>query len=108
MKIRQELLDYWEENGIDPPRQVVVCAANRSKCGIVVCGARHWDALMHRVVDSIERGGQRLKWEQGFIDQFGTFLTREEAMIVVRESGQPFSEERNGGAGKELFSEGLY
>jgi hypothetical protein len=47
-------------------------------------------------------------WEQGFIDQFGRFYNRKEAMKAVLENGQPFSLKRNGGSGEELFSEGLY
>lgn len=87
------------------PQQVVVCAANRID-GIIICGARHWDKIMCRVADRLGiKGGRE---EQGFINQFGEFLTREEAMEVVKASGQPFNIERNGGSDKELYSEGLY
>jgi hypothetical protein len=102
-----EMLKYWEEIGHPPVQQVVVCAANRFKsAGVILCGARHWDDVMRAQADAMGiKGGNE---EQGFIDQFGTFLTREEAMQIVKESGQPFNEDRNGGAGKALFSEGLY
>jgi hypothetical protein len=46
--------------------------------------------------------------DQGFIDQWGQFYTRREAMRVVKESGQPFNLERNGSQDEKLFSEGLY
>jgi hypothetical protein len=45
--------------------------------------------------------------EQGFINQFGDFLTREEAMQIVKQNGQPFDIGSNRGD-SVLFSEGLY
>jgi len=98
--------DYWKDNGIEKPQQIVVCAACRVN-GTMVCGARHFDKVM---TDQIARLPLRLSWntaEQGFINQFGDFLTREEAMKIVKENGQPFNIERNGGD-VSLFSEGLY
>ena len=96
--------DYWAENGIVKPQQYVVCAAN--KIGdVVLCGARHWDKVMRKQAEAmgIKCGNE----EQGFIDQFGDFLTREEAMLIVKKNGQRFDIERNGGD-VALFSEGLY
>lgn len=60
--------------------------------------------------------GRDIKWMreefgevQGFIDQRGTFMTREEAWKVAVESGQikrrVGGDERNGGT---LYSENLY
>jgi hypothetical protein len=49
------------------------------------------------------------KWklaEQGFVDQIGTFMTREEAWIVAENAGQILY--RVGGDGTKLFSENLY
>jgi len=65
---------------------------------------------MNKQLEILKKLGSELKssqFEQGFINQFGEFLTREEALDVVKESGQPFDIERNGHAHK-LFSEGLY
>ena len=45
-------------------------------------------------------------WEQGFIDQRGEFMTREEAHKVATESGQIIR--RCGGDDGRLFSENLY
>lgn len=45
--------------------------------------------------------------EQGFINQFGEFRTREEALKIALENGQPFDAKRNGST-NQLFSEGLY
>jgi hypothetical protein len=101
-----EMLEYWKSIGYPPVQQVVVCAANRLEGGVILCGARHWDDVMCAQAEAMGiKGGNE---EQGFIDQFGTFLTREEAMQIVIESGQTFDADRNGGAGSALFSEGLY
>ncbi len=96
--------DYWIANGIEKPPQIVVCAANRIG-DVVLCGARHWDKVMRAQLFAMgmKGGGE----EQGFIDQFGDFLTRKEAMEIVKKNGQPFDKERNGGD-VYLFSEGLY
>jgi len=64
----------------------VVCAANKTKSGTVLLGARHWDTWMveqahpHRI-----RGGDE---EQGFIDQYGNFLTRKEAWVIAKRQNQ--------------------
>lgn len=90
--------------GRRPP--VVVCAACR-RGDLVVCGPRHFDATMRRLVNAMGLR-EATGWEQGFVDQSGRFLTREEAMVVVRASGQAFDPARNGGDGSALYSEGLY
>lgn len=97
--------DYWSENGISRPKEIIVCAANKMKCGVVLCGARHWDSTMVQQFRAMNID-TRIH-EQGFINQFGEFRTRREAMRIVKENGQPFNVERNG-CEKELFSEGLY
>jgi len=96
---------YWEHQGIVKPQQIVVCAANR-KDGIIFCGARHCDSVMRSQANMMQ-GMKLTNCEQGFIDQFGDFLTREEALKIVITNGQPFNAERNGSTTK-LFSEGLY
>ena len=102
--------DYWEKNGLTKPQQVVVCAAIRFG-DIILCGARHHDKIMRKQVDAM--GGLKYlrtlteREEQGFIDQFGDYLSREEAMKIVKKNGQPFDIERNNGD-IYLFSEGLY
>jgi hypothetical protein len=102
----QEMLEYWKEAGIKPVQQVVVCAANKMPDGLLLCGARHWDSVMRAQAKALcYNKGYMARAEQGFIDQFGTFLTREEAMVIVSQSGQPFNIERNG-RDVHLFSEG--
>lgn len=101
--------DYWEKNGIKKPQAIVVCAACKTG-DVILCGARHWDAVMRHQLAVMQSFGSSMKahlFEQGFINQFGEFLTRKEALQVVKESGQPFDVKRNG-SDTELFSEGLY
>ena len=102
--------DYWKDNNIVKPQQIVVCAACRYNT-LILCGARHWDKVMNKQLDTIRRDAPDIhgyKFDQGFIDQFGQFLTRVEAMQVVKDNGQPFNKKRNGGSDIELYSEGLY
>lgn len=90
-----------------PPKDVkpwMVCAANRNVQGAIILGVRHWDKIMLSN-PLVEIDGE---WEQGFIDQFGRFYNRKDAMKAVKASGQPFNAERNSGNGEDLYSEGLY
>ena len=92
----------------------VVCAALRNPKGDLVLGARHYDGLMRKTLNSLP-WGQQIDWkspfdppliEQGFIDQRGVFMTREEALEVALAAGQRIC--RCGGDDNELFSENLY
>lgn len=93
----------------------VVCAANRDvDTNSIIIGARHWDFLMHEsfrrwltaygfVVDEARFT------EQGFIDQHGDFMTRQEAWKVALDANQIIrrvgGDTSNGGT---LYSENLY
>lgn len=92
--------------------QHVVCAAVRLQDGLIVCGARHFDMLMRAQLDRIcgKRIDTLLKGaEQGFIDQFGTFLSRKDAYRIAQSVPQP---RRTGGGWHtgvhDLYSEDLY
>ena len=97
-----------------PPR-FVVCAAMR-KDGFIIAGARHFDTVMRVAIKALNLGFGN--WEQGFIDQKGIFMTREEAWKVADARGQirrptgwePSLEPRKPNVGDEgcLFSENLY
>jgi hypothetical protein len=53
--------------------------------------------------------GAPSRWKsaaQGFIDNRGNFLTREEALVIAREAGQ--IRRRCGGDEHALYSENLY
>jgi len=87
---------------------VIVCAANRNRfTKHIICGARHWDNIMRTQAKKIPFLNY-VEWEQGFIDQFGKFYNRKEAMNIVGVNNQPFNYERNGHQAEELYSEGLY
>lgn len=97
--------DYWTKNGLIKPASRVVCAANRNKdSGRIICGARHWDNIMRsQKFESESWGG----WDQGFINQFGEFLTRQEAWIVANEQCQ-VRHVCYEGQKEILYSENLY
>jgi len=91
--------------------QVVVCAAIRFSDGTIVCSPRHYDQTMAEVIMPLREVGKCLKerCEQGFVDQWGNFLTREEAWIIAKKEGQIIR--RVGGDsinGGKLFSENIY
>lgn len=97
----------------------VVCAANKIKAtGLIVCGARHYDSVMHPILALTKSSKDGLYCnsdiEQGFINTWGEFLTREEAWLVawtndqiIRLVGNQKSEDL-GVYGTELYSENLY
>ena len=45
--LSQRVKDYYIDRTI---RSVVVCAANKFSDGLIVCGARHYDRIMHRQI----------------------------------------------------------
>lgn len=91
------------------PMRKVVCAACRSGDHMLV-GPRHFCPTMHVQADAYHKLGyvDDRKWEQGFIDQWETYMDRHEALLVALAVGQPVDFKRNGGSGNELYSEGLY
>lgn len=88
----------------NPEKQRVVCAANRCADGYLLLGARHGDALMHE--QAVRSGRRVIGTEEGFVDQWGNFLTREEAYVIAERQGQyrPWGTHIPG----VLFSEDLY
>lgn len=90
----------------DRKQRRVVCAANKHQdTGVIILGARHFDHLMHKQVEML--GYKNHPMEQGFIDQWGVFMTRGEAFKVAAEAKQILS--KTGNVNDEiLFSEDLY
>lgn len=77
------------------PQRRVVCAANRVPHipDAMVCGPRHFHPVMHAQIRAFSAAGigTRGDWmraEQGFIDQWGTFMDRKEAFAVATAAGQ--------------------
>lgn len=79
--------------------QRIVCAANKNPDGTIVLGVRHYDWHMRQQKT-------HLLAEQGFIDNNGNFLTREQAWIVAMKENQVIR--RVGGDEGCLYSENLY
>ena len=72
--------------------QKVVCAAiMNKKTGLIICGARHYDTIMMKTISELLTSSKQKEWEnteEGFIDQYGSFLTRSEAYHIATQSGQ--------------------
>lgn len=96
------------------PQRRVVCAANKYVSHfdgkvIIIAGARHYDTVMRSQIEALDKSYWHLIKHtevQGFIDQRGEFMTREEAWQVAFRAGQIVR--RCGGDGSRLFSENLY
>lgn len=84
----------------------VVCAAVLYADGTMLVGPRHFDAVMMAQYHRAKIKAAEEKSAQGFVDQWGEFLTREEAHQVASEQGQ--IRHRCGGDEGCLFSENLY
>lgn len=89
----------------------IICAAERHANGDIICSPRHNDSTHQdqRKKHSFDsQPGWRVA-EQGFIDQWGKFLTRGEAWVVAKNQGQIIfkvgGDQLNGGT---LYSENLY
>ncbi len=54
---------------------------------MVVCGVRHFDALMVNVAEAIDPA-RIFDWEQGFVDNRGIYMDRKEALAVATAAGQ--------------------
>jgi len=98
---------------LHPPVRRVVCAAIRAANGDLLLGIRHYSEDMHRQIHwrkDGERFEHRLDEDQGFVDQFGVWMGREEAYLVALGAGQIVRPEACGRGinGPKLFSEGLY
>lgn len=92
----------------------VVCAAIRASDGEVMIGIRHYGPDMHRQIEQRVDGAKfryRLDVDQGFVDQDGVFMGREEAYDVAFTAGQITNPAACGLSpfdGPRLYSEGLY
>lgn len=102
-----------EQNTVSEAQRRVVCAAIRAFDGTLLLGIRHYSHDMHmQIANRIDASKfmQRLDHDQGFVDQHGTWMSREEAYQVALSAGQIIRPEAcgNGLDGPKLYSEGLY
>lgn len=91
----------------------VVCAAIRAADGELLLGIRHYSRDMHvqlRARRDSEKFYHRHDEDQGFVDQHGVFMTREEAYRVACDAHQLVRPDACGSGldGPKLYSEGLY
>lgn len=104
--------DWWDGRLL---QRVIVCAANRFKLKdggeLVIPGTRHYSKDMALVLDQMRDkvvSEQVYGDDQGFLDQWGNYLTRKEALIVATYAGQINTRRQKGGPADTLFSEDLY
>lgn len=95
--------------------RLVVCAANRHPTlDALILGPRHWDETMRMQYDTRENMPPHSEFEQGFINTWGEFLTREEAWEVALRNDQIIRlvgsqrPEDMGNKDIALYSENLY
>lgn len=69
--------------------RVVSMAANIIG-GRLIVGNRHFCPIMQMQIDALglDRGEHNIATDQGFIDQWGIYMTREEAWEVAKKAGQ--------------------
>lgn len=97
------------------PVRVVVCAACRYG-ELIICSARHHDPVMNAQIKVLKEAEEIAirdlrnhgDYEQGFIDQWGKFMNREEALAVATAAGQINVRRPKTFPETELFSEDLY
>ncbi|ARW58236.1 hypothetical protein [Serratia phage X20] len=93
----------------------IVCAANRFELKdggtVVIPGSRHYSKDMADVIDLVRDKvvtdhvhGE----DQGFIDQWGEYWNREDALIIATHAGQINTVREKGAPLDTLFSEDLY
>lgn len=96
--------------GKEFPDNIIVCAANRHReTGQVLLGIRHWDIPMQEHRRLLSDRGRNDAWEQGFIDKFNRWHSREEAWHIAVAANQIRrrcgGDDKNGGT---LYSDNLY
>jgi hypothetical protein len=110
------MTDYAPPKGCNPRK--IICAANRYG-DLIIPSARHHDKRMNHIITAF--GGRskllegihyenldEFRKEQGFIDQYGDYWTREQAMDIVKMNEQTIINEARIGDAKRLYSEHLY
>ena len=83
---------------------LIVCSAAITEHGLVIASVRHGDELFY---NATEANSITFRWEQGFLTNRFSFVTRKEAWIIAERQGQirntlPCDDARR------LYSENLY
>jgi len=97
------------------PVRVVVCAAVKyvhfSVTDIIIASPRHFDSIMEKQISLMNSDIQpefKSDGEQGFLDQFGVFMNRGEALLVASAANQINTRRPKTNPVNQLFSEDLY
>jgi len=105
----------WRWEKYNKPLQIVA-AANRYG-DMVIVGSRHYCVSMNAQIDLIGLDALRAYaalfdspeeygYQQGFIDQYGKFHDRKQALAIALENGQVKKEDLH--TGNDLYSEDLW
>ena len=116
MSDRHLMLVRWDSRNLqlqNLSQPVIVCAAVRStKSETIHASPRHFDTIGAASIRNSTNPldlDQEVEWEEGFLDQFGTFYSRQAAWIVAVNASQVVrrcgGDEADGGT---LYSENLY
>ena len=101
--------DGLSKEELTKQRRVVCSACRSSKTGRIVLGPRHMDDIMRMHVRLTLDLDYHDYDDQGFIDQWGVFMNRQEAWKVAEAANQIVyrcgGDTANGGT---LYSENLY
>lgn len=107
-----KVADWWDGRKL---QRRIVCAANRFVLTngeyLVVPGARHYSPDMAAVIDVLREhlATDHVHCEdQGFIDQWGDYHNRKDALIIATHAGQINTVRKKGFPEDTLFSEDLY
>lgn len=107
-----KIADWWDGRKL---QRRIVCAANRfelKKGGfLVVTGTRHYSPDMALVLDHLEDKlvSDHVHGEnQGFVDQWGDYHNRRDALIIATYAGQINTVRKKSLPLDRLFSEDLY
>lgn len=107
-----KIATWWDNRKL---QRRIVCAANRFKLKdggeLVIPGSRHYSPDMAAVLDQVEDKlvtDHAYDEDQGFIDQWGEYHNREDALVIATHAGQINTVREKGAPYDKLFSEDLY
>lgn len=131
--IATALTEYWQKDiNTGVRRRIVVASACRQKVPvtdfkheevdwmsgtvpqeekyITFVGVRHFDMLMNSQIRNCTFVGlfNKGEYEQGFVDQYGVYMSREEAYVVARDAGQLNYRRPYSSSGERLHSEDVW
>lgn len=86
---------------------IVSAACKPKDVDIIITSPRHLDSICRGVLEKLGLKGYNITPKgQGFVDQYCTFFSREEAHIIAKANNQ--IRRRCGGDSETLYSENLY